>query len=256
MEDERTIGRVSKALTAEDGSIYLLFLPPKWTNSPKSHPALLFLHGVGGINNAAGCVNPGLTTQFPLNDPAFAAKLEHIVIVPVAAQRDWRNHYDSLMALVDMAVAELGADPQRVALAGQGMGGQGAWQIASMVPGKFCAVVSVCGWVDERKGAVMPPSLIEALKATPTWVFHSEEDDTVPDPLRKELGKTIEESEAVVHALQAAGNTAVKYTKYPAGLRPPNYIPGHAAFETAFHDEALWAWLSAQALAPALASEL
>jgi len=242
------VGRVSEPQTAADGSTYLLFLPPKWTAAPKSNPVMLFLHGIGGINNAKGCTNPGLTTQFPLNDPEYAARLEHIVLIPVAAQRDWRNHYGALISLVDMAVRDLGGDPSRVTLAGQGMGGQGVWQLAAMAPERFCALVACCGWVDERNGDVLPMALVEAAKSKPVWAFHSIEDDSVPDPLRKELGKTLEDTEAVVRALKAAGNPNVKLTTYPAGQRPPNYIPGHAAFEMAFHDAELFPWCAAQRL--------
>ena len=49
-------------------------------------------------------------------------------------------------------------------------------------------------------------------------------------------------------AFRATGNTAVKYTRYPLGQTPPNYILGHAAFELAFSEEALWPWLEAQRL--------
>ena len=169
--DAPAVGRVSEALIAADGSTWLLFMPPCWTSTPKSHPVMLFLHGIGGINNAAGCTNPGLTTQFPLNDPAFAATIEHIVLVPVAAKRDWRNHAESAMSLVDIAIAELGGDPSRVALAGQGMGGQGAWQLACMAPERFCAIVVICGWVDERNGDVVPPAILEPLKSKPVWAL-------------------------------------------------------------------------------------
>jgi hypothetical protein len=100
------IGNVSEPLVAADGSTYLIFLPPNWT-STGSHPVLLFLHGFGGINNAKGCRNPGLKTQIPLQSPEYAAKILHIMIIPVAAQRDWRHHFASSMGLVDMAIAEV-----------------------------------------------------------------------------------------------------------------------------------------------------
>ena len=165
------LGRVSEPLTAKDGSTYLIFLPPRWTAAAKSNPVLLFLHGVGGINNASGCANPGLTTQFPLNDAEYVATLEHIVLVPVAAKRDWRHHFASAMLLLDMTLADLGGDPNRVALAGQGMGGQGAWQFAALAPERFCAVVVICGWVDERNGDVVPREIVESLKAIPIWAL-------------------------------------------------------------------------------------
>ena len=175
------IGSVSQPLTAKDGSTYLIFLPPKWTASGP-HPVMLFLHGVGGINNGDGCRNPGLTTQFPLLDPAYAAKVPHIVLVPVAKQKDWRHHFGSSMALVDMAISELGGDATRVTVAGQSMGGHGAWLYASqLAPGRFCAVIAMCGYLDSDApiGDVVPPVVLEPLKTTPVWVFHAEVDDEV-----------------------------------------------------------------------------
>ena len=249
------VGSVSQPLTATDGSTYLIYLPPKWT-AAGSHPVLLFLHGVGGINNGDGCRKPGLTTQFPLLDPKYAAKVQHIVIVPVAKQRNWRHHFDSSMALVDMALSQLGGDPSRVAIAGQSMGGHGAYLYASeLAPGRFCAVVAMCGYVDEfslvhmdahgrilDKGGV-PAAVAESLKSTPIWVFHSDVDDEVPPP-----GRPADDPAAVVAAFKAAGNTAVKLTRYPKDRKGPNYIPGHAAFELGFAEEEIWPWLLAQSV--------
>lgn len=72
---------------------------------------------------------------------------------------------------------------------------------------------------------------------------HAEQDDAVPPP-----GRPQDDAEVVVAAFRAAGNTDVKYTRYPGGEKPPHYIPGHAAFEYAFHDDGLWPWLEAQKL--------
>lgn len=238
-------GSVSDVLTAEDGSEYLIFLPVNWTSSG-SHPVLLFLHGVGGINNGKGCRSPGLTTQFPLLDPEYAATVKHIVLVPVAKQRNWRHHFSSSMSLVDMALTTLGGDPSRVAVAGQSMGGHGAWLYASQLGrGRFCAVVVMCGYLDEEGpiGDLVPRQVLEPLKDMPIWIFHAEQDDDVPPP-----GRPQDDSEVVVKAFQAAGNTRVKYTRYPKGEKPPHYIPGHAAFESAFHEKELWPWLEAQTL--------
>ena len=166
------VGSVSEPLVATDGMEYLIFLPPTWTGAASAHPVLLFLHGVGGINNAKGCRNPGLTTQFPLLNPAYAAKVEHIVLVPVAPKENWLNHFASCMALVDDAVANLGGDPKRVSVAGQSMGGAGAWLFASKQPDRFCAVVPICGYIPD---GVMP-SVVEALKAKPIWLLRVRRD--------------------------------------------------------------------------------
>ena len=167
------IGSVSQPLIAADGSTYLIFLPPKWERIA-SHPVLLFLHGVGGINNAKGCRNPGLTTQFPLLDPAYAAKVQHIVILPVARKPNWRHHFKSSMALVDMAIAELGGDPDRVSIAGQSMGGHGAYLYASqLAPGRFAAVVAICAYLDEDGPIVdaVPAAVLGPLASVPLWIL-------------------------------------------------------------------------------------
>ena len=184
-------------------------------------------------------VAPG---RFPLLDPAYAAGVAHIVVVPVARRRDWRHHFESSMALVDMALATLGGDPDRVAVAGQSMGGHGAYSYASrMAPGRFSAVVAACGYLDEDDATAAPDAVVGPLARTPLWVFHAEEDDATPPP-----GRAQDDSDAVVAAFRAAGNDRVEYTRYPRGAKPENYIAGHAAFEFAFHDAGLWPWLEAQ----------
>ena len=54
--------------------------------------------------------------------------------------------FDSILALLDKLVPELGADPKRITLAGQSMGGNGAWMLAAKAPERFAAVVPVCGF--------------------------------------------------------------------------------------------------------------
>lgn len=269
------VGSVSQPLSAADGSEYLIFLPTNWT-STTLHPILVFLHGVGGINNAGGCRNPGLITQFPLLDPEYAAGVEHIVIVPVARRPNWRHHFESTMALLDMALSDLAGDPDRVSIAGQSMGGHGAYLFASqLAPDRFCAVVAICAYLDEEDHEVssmeasatseaedgtipdgggrdyLPlegkafSDMIMPLRSTPVWLFHSEEDDIVPPP-----GHPQDDGSIVAKALELAGNTKVKYTRYVQGKTPPNYIPGHAAFEFAFHEDTIWPWLSAQKRPP------
>ena len=160
-----------------------------------------------------------------LLDPAYAANVEHIVIVPVAQQPNWRHHFASSMALVDMALKELGGDPKRVAIAGQSMGGHGAYLYASeLAPGRFCAVVAMCGYLDEDGpiGDTVPSKVLQPLKDTPIWVFHSELDDEVPPP-----GRPQDDSFVVVRSFEAAGNGYMRHTRYHSTKKPPHYIPGH-----------------------------
>ena len=235
------VGNVSNVLTAGDGTEFLIFLPATWSRA-RTHPVLLFLHGVGGINNGKGCRNPGLTTQLPLLNPKYAAKIEHIVLVPVAQQLNWVHHFKSAMALVDMAVSELGGQADRVAVAGQGMGGHGAYVFGSqLAPARFCAVAVMCGYLDETKIDAVSPAIVTPLKSKPVWIFQSDEDDRSPPP-----GRPQDDGELIAKALGYPTSMAIKYTRYPLGKVPPNYIAGHAAFELAFSEEELWPWLAAQ----------
>ena len=79
---------------------------------------------------------------------------------------------------------------------------------------------------EEQRGFLTdtaPSAVIEPLKTTPIWIFHSELDDSVPPP-----GRPQDDGDVVVKAFEAAGNTAVKYTKFGADVKPAHYIPGHA----------------------------
>ena len=160
------VGTVSETLT-RDGSQYMVFLPSGWSPE-KKHPVCLFLHGAGGVSKVDNIRGQSLTRM--LLTPEYAAKMEHIVLIPVATTREWKNHFPFVMSLVDMAIADLSGDPSRVALAGQSMGGHGTWMLAAQHADRFCAVVPICGYV-QRDDAAVSPDLVKALVAKPLWVL-------------------------------------------------------------------------------------
>jgi predicted esterase len=103
-------------------------------------PLLIFLHGRGGDQNSE------------LNDPFFAAfnklgRRAPDVAFPNGgnysywhdrASGDWAQYV--LDEVIPAAVRVLHADPGRLAIGGISMGGFGAYDIARLAPGKFCAV--------------------------------------------------------------------------------------------------------------------
>jgi len=227
------VGGVSEPITSPDGK-FMVFLPSDWTMD-KKHPVCLFLHGAGGVANVDNIRTQSLTRMLLTQE--YAAKVEHIVLIPVAPSRGWLDKFPFVMSLVDMALSELSGDPNRVALAGQSMGGNGAWNLATQHPDRFCAVVPICGFAGQGKGEDLPPALVSALLSKPLWVFHSEDDTIV----------SVENSDRVVNALKAAGATdaTLKYTRYPPGVTPQaGPLVGHASYELAFADEGLWPWMS------------
>ena len=141
---------------------YMVFKPKGWSSSG-TYPVLVFLHGSGGVGKPENVRRISLGSM--LLDPAYADKVGHIVLLPLATTGDWSNHFETIMQLVDMAVKTLGGDASRVAVAGQSMGGHGAWMLATQHARSFSAVVAICGYYNSL------PTLAAALKAKPVWVL-------------------------------------------------------------------------------------
>jgi len=82
------------------------------------------------------------------------------------------------------------------------MGGYGVWHFAAQHPGKFAALVSICGGSPITEGERFSP-IAEKGGATPARVFHGADDKIVP----------VNESRQIVKAIEAIGGN-VKYTEY------------------------------------------
>ena len=55
--------------------------------------------------------------------------MKHIVLIPIAPQRPWSLHFESVMSILELGLSELGGDPSRVAVTGQSIGGNGTWEV-------------------------------------------------------------------------------------------------------------------------------
>jgi poly(3-hydroxybutyrate) depolymerase len=103
-------------------------------------PLLVFLHGRSGDNNSE------------LDDAFFAALASVGADAPLVAFPDggdhsyWHDRGDGnwgryvTREVIPEVVRRFGADPHRVAIGGISMGGFGAYDIARLNPGRFCAV--------------------------------------------------------------------------------------------------------------------
>jgi len=99
------------------------------------------------------------------------------------------------------------------------MGGSGSWSIGAAHPGRFSAVVPVCG--------SCKPETAKALKGVPVWTFMGDADgDGVV------LG-----NRAAVAALRDAGGSP-RLTEYRD--------VGHNSWDRAYSDPALIEWMLAQ----------
>ncbi|HEX8200269.1 MAG TPA: family 16 glycoside hydrolase [Isosphaeraceae bacterium] len=193
---------------------YTVFLPHGY-DGRKAFPVVLFLHGSGergddGIRGAQvglGAIVARRPADFPV-----------IAVFP-QARRTWAADSDDARAALDAlddVLATYRVDPERVVLTGLSMGGRGAWELAAAHPGRFSAVVPICG-----PGR---PEDVAALKALPVWTFVGDADrDTTVRNLRE-----------MVAALCAAGASA-RATEY-RGV-------GHNSWDRAYSDPTLLPWM-------------
>src|SRR5690606_22831486 len=121
---------------------YQVFVPARADAAAKA-PVILFLHGSGerGDDNRRQ-LEVGLGPRVR----AAAAEFPAIVVFPQALEgAEWNQLVDVVVAQLEAATREFGGDPDRTYLTGLSMGGYGAWDLALREPGRFAALVPVCG---------------------------------------------------------------------------------------------------------------
>ena len=222
---------------------YQVYVPRQYEPGHR-WPVVLFLHGAGE-RGADGLLQTdvGLGSALRRHPDRFPC----VVVFPQCrAGRVWTGEMEEqALAALDATLEEFHGDASRVYLTGISMGGYGTWAIAGRNPGRFAALVVVCGGVRPPRQEELPPGTValpleqrgpdayaEAARLvgdTPVWVFHGAEDRIIP----------VSESERMVAALEAAGGD-VRYTEYPAA--------GHDSWTPAYADPALPGWLLSRRL--------
>ncbi|MEO5628853.1 MAG: prolyl oligopeptidase family serine peptidase [Thermomonas sp.] len=216
---------------------YQVFVPT--TRAGGNHPSvILFLHGTG--ERGSDGVKPTLVGLGP-RIKARSGEFPAIAVFPQAPDdNDWKGvAADIAFAALDAATGEFGGDPERTYLTGLSMGGYGTWELALLQPGRFAAIVPICGgllaprderdlFVDSVAGEADPYAAVAMrLMDMPIWIFHGARDDLVPT----------RDDRLTISALHAAGSDA-RYTEFPEA--------NHNAWDPAYSTEALWPWLFAQ----------
>jgi acetyl esterase/lipase len=193
---------------------YSVFLPVDY-DGKKSFPVVLFLHGSGERGN-----DGVMSAQVGLGAAIFGRPDDYpfIAVFP-QAEKTWKAGSDdanAALAALDDVLGAYKADRRKVILTGLSMGGAGTWSIAAANPGRFAAVVPVCGRGDEATASTF--------KATPVWAFVGDADSDA----------TVLNSRAMVLALRAAGAQA-QLTEY-RGV-------GHNSWDRAYNDPRLVGWM-------------
>ncbi len=217
-------GAFAKGVSPE-GLNFQFYGNPRW-KGPERYPLLIWLHGAGqsGSDNEAqmgGATRPFTEESNQEDRPCF-------VLAPQCPDRavGWRNDVAAkLMALIHSLCDSLPIDESRLYLTGSSMGGSGSWHLGTEHPGVFAAIVPLCGGGDPGKAA--------ALKETPVWAFHGDQDEDVP----------LERSTSMVEAIEAAGGTKGQLTVL-AG-------EGHLIAAGVYARPELHEWIFAQRLSSA-----
>lgn len=223
---------------------YQVYLPDNWTSNQK-WPIILFLHGYGE-RGSDGLLQTdvGLPHAIRLNRSRFPA----VVVIPQCLMDHWWTQQPmEEMALATLAAAtkDFKGDRKRTYLTGLSMGGFGTWDIAARNPGKFAAIVPICGGVilngdllkrfpdlandaypDEPSSYA---SVAKKIGKTPVWIFHGAADEAV----------SVDNSRNMNEALKAAGGD-VKFTEYPG--------VGHNSWDKAYAEPELMSWLLSKSL--------
>jgi predicted peptidase len=198
---------------------YWQHLPEGYASSTEKFPLLLFLHGGGESGSDLELVKKHGVPKEILN----GRKLPCIVLAPQNPHKEQQWDDQALYRFLEQQVKALRVDESRIYLAGMSRGGHGVYRMAIQNPGRFAAVVMVCG------GGTI--AYAKRVKQIPFWFFHGDSDVEVPT----------EESRRLSAALQALGAEA-KLTIYPNTQ--------HDSWTKAFAEDGLYEWLLSKRLKP------
>lgn len=193
---------------------FWLSLPATYRDDGKTWPLVFFLHGSGERGSELDLVKlhgpPKLVDQghdFPF-----------ILVSPqLDVGRRWNPH--ELQALSLRLQRSLRVDTRRVMVTGLSLGGHGCWDWACAYPDSLAGIAPVCGFGT--------PAQACAMRDVPVRAYHGDADTVVPLAAQQDM----------IAALRACGGSA-ELTVYPG--------VGHNAWDLAYADHQLYAWLLAQ----------
>ena len=189
---------------------YLVFLPRSYKSTGRPTPLLLFLHGSGERGDNLEKVKAHGPPKIVQKRPNFP----FVVVSPqVAATR--RFNAPALLELLDHLQSTYNVDKMRTAVTGLSMGGAGTWAVANAAPGRFSAIVPICGTSTIKT---------QRFLKLPTWV-------TVGG---KDKPRLVESLKKTVADLKAQG-APIRFTLYPR--------LGHNCWDATYNDPELYRWI-------------
>jgi predicted peptidase len=243
---KRETGFLDRVITLQGINYkYQVFVPDDWTPHQK-WPVMLFLHGAGERGDDGMMqTDVGIGTAIRTDRGSIRA----IVVMPQCPKSLWwmlPPMDDLAIGALEQATKEFHGDAQHTYITGLSMGGFGTWHLAEKYPGRFAALVVICGGIRPPATALKnypdlvhltPPDLpksyvaaAERVGKTPVWIFHGADDNIVP----------VTESQRMNEAMKQIG-AEVHYTEYPG--------VGHSSWDKAYDEPKLFPWLFSKSLA-------
>ena len=195
---------------------YLLYLPENYEPGV-ALPVMLFLHGRGESDGPLSLVakwGPPLLV-------AEGEKFPYILLSPQCPKEDkWESatQQTRLIELLDSTIEKFGGDKTRIYVTGLSMGGSGSWRLAADHPGRFVAVVPICG-----RGEITDANQLKSLSI---WVFCGDQDGV------------FKANEEMVQAVVAAGSQSIRFTSLEHF--------GHNVWSAAYASPELYQWFDRQ----------
>ncbi len=214
-----------------------LYVPPEASGS-SPRPIIIGLHGAGGIgsDNSRQLFDFEGTLDLAFRRGAF-------LYLPQSTSAFWHinNRLETIMAMVDKAVTERGADPTRIYLIGFSMGGGGTWDMLSLFPNRIAAAVPVA--------SIVPRIEFNAteIAGIPIWAGHARDDTIVPFiNTRNVLDALIDVSgeDPISYPPSNDRDTVLQYVNPNINLRYTEFpTGGHPVWPNLFSDDLVNDWL-------------
>ncbi|WP_421875930.1 alpha/beta hydrolase-fold protein [Marinoscillum sp.] len=168
---------------------YWLYLPESFSKEER-WPVLVYLVGgdmasgpnprsaknEGPIRYAVGSKDEQLSNLVLDN---FIIINPHMTTGP-RSERQWGQHADAIVHLVDQVISQYNGDSQKVTITGPSKGGRGCWSVIKKHPDRFNKVIAISGQVYCESGC-------EQLIDKPIWIIHNDEDDLVSSQYSKDV---------------------------------------------------------------------
>lgn len=147
-------------------------MKPLQTDSKKSYPVIVSLHGAGGKGTNNNKQLKDWNRQ--LTDGQRRKKFPCYVVAPQAAELWNAEHLKKIKALLKELPS---VDLDRIYVMGHSMGGHGAYIFIQLDPGYFAAAAPSAGSGLKRTEKFISP---EKIVDVPIWAFHGDKDGVCP----------------------------------------------------------------------------